>query len=168
MSWLLASPRHQYSGDWLYMMSESVSSINNFNYSSLRIIQICLEMCIRFLCHKINAMCATTRAHCLDQVTWKLWYHGPLARYVKLRVAHAPGMPGTFSPPPRVSDPDMHLGTCATHVPWCMPGSLTNGFHWSRWRGKRFRHLRRMRNPQCYVCGKMPMAVYPLRRRRNY
>ena len=26
--------------------------------------------------------------------------HGPLTRYVKLRVAHAPGMPGTFSPPP--------------------------------------------------------------------
>ena len=24
--------------------------------------------------------------------------HGPLARYVKIRVAHAPGMPGTFSP----------------------------------------------------------------------
>ena len=27
--------------------------------------------------------------------------NGPLARYVKLRVAHAPGIPGTFSPPPR-------------------------------------------------------------------
>ena len=26
--------------------------------------------------------------------------NGPLTRYVKLRVAHAPGMPGTFSPPP--------------------------------------------------------------------
>ena len=26
--------------------------------------------------------------------------HWPLTRYVKLRVAHAPGMPGTFSPPP--------------------------------------------------------------------
>ena len=25
-------------------------------------------------------------------------------------------MPGTFSPPPRVSDPDMHHGTCVTHV----------------------------------------------------
>ena len=25
--------------------------------------------------------------------------HGPLTRYVKLRVAHAPGMPVTFSPP---------------------------------------------------------------------
>ena len=25
--------------------------------------------------------------------------HGPLIRYVQLGVAHAPGMPGTFSPP---------------------------------------------------------------------
>ena len=43
-------------------------------------------------------------------------------------------MPGTFSPPPRVSDSDMHHGTCVTHVPWCMPGSLTSYFLWSRWR----------------------------------
>ena len=43
--------------------------------------------------------------------------HGPLDRYVKLRFVHAPGIPGTFSPPPWVSDPDMHHGTCATHVP---------------------------------------------------
>ena len=50
----------------------------------------------------------------------------------KLRVAHAPRMPGTFSPPPRVSDPDMHHGTCVAHVPWCMPGSLTSSFLWSR------------------------------------
>ena len=28
------------------------------------------------------------------------WCHGSLTRYVKLRVAHAPGMPGTFYPPP--------------------------------------------------------------------
>ena len=26
--------------------------------------------------------------------------HGPLTRYVNLRVVHAPGMPGTFLPPP--------------------------------------------------------------------
>ena len=43
--------------------------------------------------------------------------HGPLTRYVILWVAHVPGMPGTFSPPPRVGDPDMHHGTCVTHVP---------------------------------------------------
>ena len=40
--------------------------------------------------------------------------HGPLARYVKLRFTHAPGMPGTFSPAPRVSDPDMHHGKCVS------------------------------------------------------
>ena len=87
--------------------------------------------------------------------------HGPLARYVKLRVAHEPGIPGTFSPPPRVSDPDMHHGTCATHVPWCMPGSLTSGLLWSWWRRKRSRHSRRIRNPQFYVSGKRPLATSP-------
>ena len=79
--------------------------------------------------------------------------HGPLARYIKLRVAHASGMPGTFFPSSRVSDPDMHHGTCVTHVSWYMPGSLTSGFLWSRWRGKRSRHPQRMRNPQLYVRG---------------
>ena len=34
----------------------------------------------------------------------------------KIAGAHAPGMPGSFSPPPQVSDPDMHNGTCVTHV----------------------------------------------------
>ena len=36
-------------------------------------------------------------------------------------------MPGTFSPPPLVSDSGMHHGTCVTHVPWCMSGSLSRG-----------------------------------------
>ena len=56
----------------------------------------------------------------------------------KIGGAHAPGMPGTCSPSPQVSDPDMHHGTCVTHVPWCMPGSLTSGFLWNRRRGKTF------------------------------
>ena len=89
-----------------------------------------------------------------------IWTIGPLTRYVKLRVAHAPGMPGTFSPQLRVSDPDMHHSTCVTHVSWYMPGSLTSGFLWSRWWGKRSRHSRRMRNPQFYVSGKRPMLSY--------
>ena len=80
--------------------------------------------------------------------------HRPLARYAKLRVAYAPGMPGTFSPPLQVSDPDMNHGTYVTHVPWCMPGSLTSGFLWNRWRGKHSQLSRRMRNPQFYVSGK--------------
>ena len=86
--------------------------------------------------------------------------NGPLARYVTLRVAHVPGMPGTFSPPPRVIVPDMHHGTCVTHVPWCMPGSLPSGFLWGLCLEKRFRHSRRMRNPQFDVSGKRPMRFY--------
>ena len=63
-------------------------------------------------------------------------------------------MPGTFSPPPRFSDPGMNHGTCVAHVPWCIPRSLTSGFLWNLWRGKSSRHSRRMRNPQFYVAGK--------------
>ena len=54
---------------------------------------------------------------------------------------------------PLVSDPDMHHGTCVTHVPWCMSVSLNRGSG-----GKRSRHSRRMRNQQFYVSGKRPMA----------
>ena len=54
---------------------------------------------------------------------------------------------------PRVSDPDMHHGTCLTHVPWCMSGSPTcyGG-------GKRSRHSRHMHNPEFYVSGKRPIG----------
>ena len=80
-------------------------------------------------------------------------YHGkitvcnePLTKYVKLLVSHAPGMPGTFSPPPRVYNTDMHttrtvsfevgggetvpgiLLACATHnCTYLLRGP------WSRW-----------------------------------
>ena len=78
--------------------------------------------------------------------------NGPLTRYVKLRAVHAPGMPGTFSPPPRISDPDMY------HRTWCISGSLASGFIWSRLRGKRSRYSRCMRNPEFYVYGKRPIV----------
>ena len=66
----------------------------------------------------------------IDMWPLALWR---LTRYVKLQVAHAPGMPGTFPPAAEfkwkllLSDPGMHHGTCVTHVPWCMSGSLTHG-----------------------------------------
>ena len=43
------------------------------------------------------------------------------------------GNAGNVSPPPtsketaNVCNPGMHHGTCVTHVPWCMSGSLTRG-----------------------------------------
>ena len=83
--------------------------------------------------------------------------HGPLTRYAKLWVAHAPRVPGTFprhrKRKPLVSSLGMHHDTCVTPVPWCMSGSLTGG-----WRGKRTRHPWRMRNPQFYLSGKRPMS----------
>ena len=59
--------------------------------------------------------------------------YGLNTRFVKLRVAHAPGMPGMFprqtrlQRKPLVSDPGIHHVMWDTHVPWCMSGSLTRG-----------------------------------------
>ena len=55
---------------------------------------------------------------------------------------------------PLVSNPGKHHGTCVTHVPWCMSGSLTRGG------GKRSRHSRSMRNPQFCVSGKRSMGAW--------
>ena len=44
-------------------------------------------------------------------------------------------MPGTFSPPPVSSEPNMHRDTRVAHVRWCMLVSLTSGFLWTLWRG---------------------------------
>ena len=65
----------------------------------------------------------------------------------KIAGAHAPGMPEMFSPPSRISDLDMHHGTCVTHVPWCMPRSLPSSSLWSRQRGKTFPTLPALAQP---------------------
>ena len=87
--------------------------------------------------------------------------HKPWASYQIRKIAGCgcTGNAGKISPPRRISDPGMNHGTCVTHVPWCMPGSLTSGFLWSRWREKRSRHPWRMRNPPFYVSRKRPMGL---------
>ena len=80
---------------------------------------------------------------------------GPLTTYEKLRVAHAAGMPGTFSPKQTketlISYPGMHHGTCVTHVPWCMSEPLNRGG------GENVPVIPEgMRNPQFYA-SKRPM-----------
>ena len=55
---------------------------------------------------------------------------------------------------PLVSNPGMHHGTCVTHMPWCMLGSLPRGG------GKKgSRHTWHIRNPQFYVLGMKPMCL---------
>ena len=97
-------------------------------------------------CRTFHPWCLCIKTHCLviplmipgKQFMQECSGHGPLARYVKLRVAHAPGMPERFprhrlQTKPLVSDPGMHHGTCVTYVPWCISGSLN-----PQWRGKTF------------------------------
>ena len=67
------------------------------------------------------------------------WYRGPrMAQWASYQIRKIAGCAcagnaGNVSPrrrfkrKPLVSDPGMHHGTCVTHVPWCMSGSLTCG-----------------------------------------
>ena len=98
--------------------------------------------------------CDNEATHALTTIPWwgndifKIPHKWPLEGHLtiawascqirKIAGAHAPGMSGTFSPPSDTSDPEMHHGTCVTHVPWCMPESLTSIFLWSQRRGKTF------------------------------
>ena len=93
------------------------------------------------------------------------WYpsevcqHGPLTRYVKSRVAHAPGRPGTFFPPPNSKETtrsrSRHASRHVRHARVVMHAGIANPL----WRGKRSRHFRGMRNPQFYVSGKSPFLI---------
>ena len=65
--------------------------------------------------------------------TWRVSNDQPWASYQIRKIAGCAcaGNAGNVSPrrqfqrKPLVSDPGMHHGTCVTHVPWCMSGSLT-------------------------------------------
>ena len=90
--------------------------------------------------HSNTVLCHYNTVNCLQNFPNRYPIGCPWAscQIRKIAGAHAPGMPGTFSPSPQVSDPDMHHGTCVTHVPWCMPGSLNSSFLRNRRRGKTF------------------------------
>ena len=103
--------------------------------------------------HSLFLLAITGLSHLPDFILWAS------CQILKIAGCACVGNAGNVFPSPRVSHPDMHHGSCETHVPWCMPGSLTSGLLLNRWRGKRSRHSRRMRKPQVYVSGKRPMGV---------
>ena len=104
----------------------------------------------------ITGLCVVKPLVTTENVSISWRYHVPLTRYVKLRVGHAPGKSGTFFPlyrhqrKPLVIDPGMYHGTCVTHVPWCMSGSLTRGENVPSIPGA-------CRNPQFNVSSERPM-----------
>ena len=94
---------------------------------------------------KAHSQCVKkhTLTHLLERSSWwQPWYSletwktsFPWASYQIRKIAGCAcaGNAGNVFPrrrfqrKPLVSDPDMHHGTCVTHVPWCMSGSLTCG-----------------------------------------
>ena len=81
----------------------------------------------------------------------------PFTKDAKLRVAHTRECRERFPRHRETANPT-RIMACVTHVPWRMTGALTSGLFWSRWRGKRSRHYRRIRNPQFCVSGKSPYS----------
>ena len=84
--------------------------------------------------------------------------YGPHTRYVKLRVAHAPGMPGTFFPAVEFKgNRELAIPACITARAWrtcrdacrdCLPA------------GKTFPAFPAHAHPQFYVFGKRPMIYH--------
>ena len=80
--------------------------------------------------------------------------HEPVVRYVILRVAHAQGMPVTFSLPPTTQKP-LVIDYGMRHARAVMHAGITS----PRWRGKKFPAFQRMRSPQFDVSDKRPIAA---------
>ena len=73
-------------------------------------------------------------------------------------VAHGPGMPGTFSPPPAsMENASLWSRHTSRHVRYAR-AVMHAGISILWGRGKRSRHSRRMRNPKFYVSGKRPIT----------
>ena len=92
-------------------------------------------------------------------MSWR--HHGPLTRCVKLRVAHAPGMPGTFSLPSTSKETAIerswHASRHVCHACAVMHVGIAN----PRWRGKRYRYSQRMRNRNFTYLVRGPWACMP-------
>ena len=87
-------------------------------------------------------------------------HHGPLTRYVKLQVAHAPGMPGTFSPAADFKENRLiAIPACITARAWrTCRDACRDRLHAVT--GKTFPAFPAHAHPQFYVSGKRP--IWPL------
>ena len=77
--------------------------------------------------------------------------HGPLSRYVKLRVVHAPG---TFSPQPTSKDTTNQRSRHASRHVREARAVMHVGIANPRWQVKRSRYSRLVRKPQFHLSGK--------------
>ena len=92
-------------------------------------------------------------------VKFNLMYNGPLTRYVKLQVAHAPGMPGTFPPAAYFKGNRwLAIPACITARAWrtCRDACRDR---LPAVTGKTFPAFPAHAHPQICVSGKRPMAA---------
>ena len=95
-------------------------------------------------------------------------WRGPLTKYVKLRVAHAPGVPGRFSPATEVKGKsELAIPACITARAWrmyrdayrdCLPAVA----------GKTFPAFPAHAHPQFYVFGRRPIVTTILTKHWNH
>ena len=110
--------------------------------------------------HNILAVCVSSITEVQEcHYGFTLWTpHGPLIRYVKLRVAHAPGMPGTFYPPPTLKETTSKRYQHVWRHVRPTHAMVHVGIASLWWRGKRSQLSRRVGNPKFYASGKRPMV----------
>ena len=84
--------------------------------------------------------------------------HGSLTSYVKLRVAHAPGIPGNVFPATDSVKTASHRPRYASRHVRDERAMMHIGIANSRKRGKYNQYSPRMRNSQFYVSGKRPIV----------
>ena len=100
----------------------------------------------------LNASLNTQKTHHISR-------YGPLTRYVKLQVAHAPGMPGTFSPAADFKGNRwLAIPTCITARAWrtCRDACRDR---LPAVTGKTFPAFPAHAHPQICVSGKRPMTA---------
>ena len=120
--------------------------------------KICLKKLLLNSCQFVQIQCVNSaRRHII--YIYLVAEHGPLTRYVKLQVAHAPGMPGTFSPAADFKgNRQLAIPACITARAWrtcrdaCqdrLPAAT----------GKMFQAFPAHAHPQFCVSGKRPISI---------
>ena len=116
-----------------------------------------IRFIIDLLFHLLSCRLIALSVHSIWNEFDVIMSDGPLHRCAILGVAHAPGMPGLFSPTPISKETPFcrsrHASRHVRHAHAMMHVGIAN----LRCRGKRSWHSRRMRNPQYCVSGKRPM-----------
>ena len=92
----------------LALVHGEVVASNSFHIIFIMIPNVCLPVCFLYYYtlhltstkyHELVCVYLKPQINSRDMhVDIAITSNGPLTRYVKLQVAHAPGMPGTFSP----------------------------------------------------------------------